>query len=282
MNVLVLGGTGAIGSAVVTELLARHHTVSILCRSASSEIRAQELGAVPIPGSIDDPAPWVDRLAEPARTDAVIHLATGFGSDAGNADRKLLDAIFERAATRPAHAKLRLLYTGGIWLFGSCTEAPGPDTPFRPPNVWQWAATGCTRVLAEPSVTGMVIHPANVTDDETGVPPILLTDAQTHCVVRIPLPPDATWPLVQRSALARLYADTLEHGGAGTVCIGVSEEAVRLDELARRTARATGIPGDPIYVAASTWQEEYGDWACGCGLSQVAQIRRYFSNEGTE
>lgn len=274
MRVLVFGGTGSIGNAVVGELYERGHSVAILCRSDSAANRARTLGAAVLRGSIARPAGWIRRLSD---ADAIIHLATGFGPDAGDVDRRLLDAVFAHevsrngaSATSAAPAKLRLIYTGGMWLFGPCSVAPSPNTPYQPPTFWQWATEGCRRVLAHPERHRVVAHPANVSDDEAGVPPILLTDAKATDHIRIPIPEEATWPLVRRDALARLYADPLEHSAPGAVYFGVSEEAVPRAELVRRTAQATGLPAEGDTVSIEAWQQKFGDWAIGYGLSQKA------------
>jgi len=272
MRVLILGGTGSIGSAVVGELLTRDHAVTILCRSDSSANRARKLGAAILHGSISAPADWVERLSE---ADAVVHLATGFGPDAGDVDRSLLNAIFAHAASRTAaqtsealEDKLRLIYTGGLWLFGSCSAAPDSRTPYHAPSAWQWAADGCLRVLSNQDLYGMVIHPANVTDEEAGVPPLLLTDATASGRIRMPISEEATWPLVRRDHLARLYAKVLEHGKAGTPYFGVTEAAVTRAELVRRTAQATGLPPEVAVVPIGVWQMQYGAWSIGYSLSQ--------------
>ena len=272
MRVLVLGGTGSIGTSVVGELHRRKHDVSILCRSEASAEKARALGAAVVRGSIEAPKGWIERLSD---ADAVIHLATGFGPDAGNVDRALLDALFAHA-----QAGLRLIYTGGVWLYGSGTVDTSPRTRYRPPAAWQWAADGCRRVLEHPGIYGMVVHPANVTDDAAGVPPILLTDAQTAGRVRFPVSIEATWPLVTRSELALVYAEVLENGDAGLQYAGVSEPAVPASELIRRTANATGLPATVTQVSIEEWQREYGDWTSGYGLSQNAAPDQCTSAEG--
>jgi uncharacterized protein YbjT (DUF2867 family) len=278
MRVLVFGGTGSIGSVVVGELHRREHSVTILCRSDSAANRARMLGTAVLHGSIAKPADWMHRLSD---ADAVIHLATGFGPDAGDVDRQLLDAVFAHAvsrrkgaATNAAPAQLRFIYTGGVWLFGPCSAAPLANTPYQPPAFWQWAAEGCRRVLAHPELHSVVVHPANVSDDDAGVPPILLNDARATGHIRMPIPEGATWPLVRRDALAQLYVDALEDSAPGAVYFAVSEEAVPQAELVRRTAQATGLPAEYESVSIEVWQQKYGDWAVGYGLSQKARDQR--------
>ena len=55
MRVLVLGGTGSIGGAVVDALLAREHEVIALVRSASAAARTKAVGAQALPGDIRAP-----------------------------------------------------------------------------------------------------------------------------------------------------------------------------------------------------------------------------------
>jgi dihydroflavonol-4-reductase len=54
MEVFVTGGTGFIGSQVVTRLLARGHGVRGLARSAGSSERLRAPGAAAVPGDLHD------------------------------------------------------------------------------------------------------------------------------------------------------------------------------------------------------------------------------------
>ena len=70
MRVLLLGGTGFIGSAVLSELRRRGHSVLALARSDASARKARELGAGVVGGDIEMPEVWVAGLPP---VDAVIH-----------------------------------------------------------------------------------------------------------------------------------------------------------------------------------------------------------------
>src|SRR6201996_1692708 len=74
MHVFVTGGSGLTGPAIVAELIAAGHTVTGLARSDDAAGRLRDLGAQPLPGSLEDP----DALREGAqKADGVIHMAFG-------------------------------------------------------------------------------------------------------------------------------------------------------------------------------------------------------------
>lgn len=223
-------------------------------------------GAAPVSGSISEPDAWLSGVSE---TDAIIHLANGFGADAAAVDDRLLTALFARADERP-QATLRMIYTGGMWLFGSREDPPRPGDRYAPPAPWQWAASGARRILTHRGISGAVVHPANVVEERAGVPPLLLADARTHNTVRVPLPMSATWPLVRRETLARLYADVVESGAGGMEYFGADEAAVPISDIVQRTATACGISAPAVRIPIETWMEEYGAWTSGYALSQVA------------
>ncbi len=268
MRILVLGGTGAIGSAVVPELLRRGHRVSVLCRSPAAGEQARRQGAAAVSGSITEPDAWLSGLTE---TDAIIHLANGFGGEAAAVDAQLLTALFARGYEQ-RHGTLRMIYTGGMWLFGSREDPPRPGDRYAPPEPWQWTASGARRVLTQRGISGLVVHPANVVEERSGVPPLVLADARTHNTVRVPLPMSATWPLVRRETLARLYAEVVESGVAGMEYFGADEAAVPISDIVRRTATATGVSAPAVRIPIETWMEEYGAWTSGYALSQVAPV----------
>src|SRR4051794_10726142 len=59
-SLFVLGGTGFIGKALVSEAVAAGWQVRALARSGESARTLAELGAEPVEGSVDDTKTWVD------------------------------------------------------------------------------------------------------------------------------------------------------------------------------------------------------------------------------
>src|ERR1700722_2659453 len=96
MRVVVTGGTGSVGSAVVAELLAHDHTILALARSDSSEQTLKDAGAEVLRGGLAD----LDVLrAGAAQCDGVISLAftPGYQTPEG-----LAAAITEESAATAA------------------------------------------------------------------------------------------------------------------------------------------------------------------------------------
>ena len=263
MKVLILGGTGRIGSEVSRALLERGAEVTTLCRSASSAANAEELGARPLKGDIVTPEQWTHELSS---FDAVIHAAASFGVEMGAVDDRLVTHLIRRLSE--CEGTRRLVYTGGAWLFGNCTSLTGEAASYAPPAEWRWMAKNADIVAHSVGVEGLVVHPANVVDERMGFPSILLMEAQTSLEVRVPAPFSATWPLVGRRDLGELYALVLERGLSGEEYIGASEASVPLNRIAEAVARYVGRVGPAVHRPLSYWVEKYGSWASGYGLSQ--------------
>src|SRR5258705_2138176 len=107
VRVLVLGGTGSIGSAVVRELIARGHDVIGLARSEASGVKLRQHGATPLAGDTASPERWAGSLP---RLDAVIHMACDFDTDIAAGERRLVDRLLPAPTSQPDHP--RIIHTG--------------------------------------------------------------------------------------------------------------------------------------------------------------------------
>jgi nucleoside-diphosphate-sugar epimerase len=262
--VLVLGGTGLIGSAVLTELKARGHRVLALARSNASAERAAHLGAAVLRGDLATSETWM-RTFPPV--DAVIYAAAD--SNMAEIDRRLLDVLLPHLASQPQ--KSRFIYTGGNWLFGATGDVVATEeSTFAPLPAFAWMVAHSQRVLENDAVEGIVIHPAMVYDSNGGGAFRWFgREAIERPAVRVVGSESVHWPLVRNDDLATLYALALESAPSGSTYIGVAIDAFPVGRIARAFARRFRTPRiEPEIISADVIADERGEWARGYALDQ--------------
>ena len=265
MRILMLGGTGSIGAAVVRELVSRGHQVHGLARSQASGTKLAGLGAMPLAGDIAAPEGWTGRLPQ---IDAVIHAACDFDSDMGTVDRRLLGGLLPALAAQPN--KPRFITTGGCWLFGATGDGIATEeTALDPLPAFAWMVPQLERVLAAPEVDGIVIHPAMVYVADGGVFDRFAREAATRSAVRVVGSETVRWPLVHRDDLAVLYALALERAPARSTWIGAANDGVTVGRIARAFARRFATRNQaPHIITTDAAAAEWGEWAHGYARHQ--------------
>lgn len=265
MHVLLLGGTGSIGSAVLEELVAHSHRVTALARSNRSAKALAEAGARPLTGDLAAPGNWAHAVTE---VDAVVQVAADFESDMGAIDRSVLEALVAAAsAGRPS--PLRILYTGGCWLFGETgTDVADEASPYDPLPSFSWMIENWRWLAGAPNVEPVLLHPAMVWDELGGVLHRYVEAAWDSRPIEIWGSPETTWPLVHRSDLAQAYRLALEKAPAGASYCVAAETGVTTRALADAVAARSGSTAPHIVRPVDDVVAHHGDWAAGPALKQ--------------
>jgi nucleoside-diphosphate-sugar epimerase len=265
MRVLLFGGTGSIGSAVLTEFLTAGHDVLALARSEDSAALMEARGAKILRGDMRDPAGWVSSMPD---IDAAIHTATDFSDEMDAVDRQLLDALLPMLGTMPRRA--RLVYTGGCWLYGQTGERVATETtPFDPLPAFAWSVPTIERVLGAPEVDALIIHPAMVYTHDGGVFSSFVDDARARGPITVVGSEYVRWPLVHADDLAVLYRLVLERGAAGASYNGAAVAGLPVGSIVRAIARRYGQTAPDLrIVSADAIATEKGEWARGYALDQ--------------
>ena len=265
MRVLVTGGTGVIGSAVVRALVGEGHAVVGLARSYASAASLKGMGAAVLRANIREPEGWIGRIGQ---VDGVIHAAADFRDDMGEVETRFLDRLLPSLAALPSRP--RLIYTGGCWLYGETgTAAATESTPFDPLPAFAWMVPNLRRVLSAPGIQGMAVHPALVYTDEGGVLAPFIDAARETATVRIVGSEEVHWPLVHADDLAKLYVLVLERGQQGQMYNGAAVEGYPVGALARWVARGHGTAACRVQVITpAEAAAERGEWARGYALDQ--------------
>lgn len=273
MNILILGGTGSIGTAVTQELARHGHYVTGLSRTAASDRKLEAMGARPLRGDLQNPGAWV---REAARTDGLIQLAATFGDDMAEADTLTVTAILQQAALRAE--PLRVIYTGGCWLYGATGgRIADESSPMRPIKPFAWMQKNARTILAAPAVSAAVIHPAMVYHAKGGVFTRYLEAASSQAPFEIWGSVSTRWPLIQREDLARAYRLLMENPGLTGHFNASAQDGVTAAEITREIARRHGHDGGYVVRSLKHVLLKYGNWAEGPTLDQQmgsAKLRR--------
>jgi len=266
MDIFVSGGTGTIGAPVVEKLLRNGANVIGLARSDAASDKLRSAGASTYPGDLRAPEGWVSRAAS---CDAVIHTGATFSSDMGRVDRQSMLAL--KHAARHRKQPLKILYTGGIWLFPSSGEGEviTEKTPFSPLPAFRFM-TETIRTLSHGTDLNLtVIHPALVCSRTSGPIAKMTSALKTGHPFKTRARPETVWPLVEARDLADLYLSALKQARFRQSMIASSIAGISVRHLASHISARHGLPLEIETEAAPKDIEPVNDWSAGYALSQT-------------
>lgn len=264
MKILILGGTGSIGSAVTTELVASGHTVTGLCRSEASAEKLNRFGATPLRGDLRQPETWRAGLAQ---AEAVIQLASTFDDDMAAVDARAMQAVLTEAKTRSQ--PLRLIYTGGCWLYGETgNQIAHEGRPLRPIAAFAWMQKHAAELLSDPALCTAVLHPAMVYHEEGGVFSRLLNQANQAQPLEVWGSLHTRWPLVHRRDLALAYRMLIDHPALTGSFNVAAQHGVAMQSIIDEISRRRGHDGAYVIRNRKHVMFKHGAWAEGPTLDQ--------------
>lgn len=270
MHVFVTGGTGYIGKAVVTQLIAAGHAVSALVRSDASAGVAEGLGATAVRGDLTDAAAVT---AAAANADAAIHLAATNDADGPAADLAVARAILEGLGGKP------YVHTGGVWVYGDTDGVANEDSPLAPPAITAWRIDNEAEVLAAAESGGhpILVMPGLVWGRGEGLVP-LFTVGDGSQGVRYLGDGSGHWSLVHVDDIAALYVLALE-APAGSKFLGVADVLTQRD-IAEAISKAPETPDTTASWSLEDAQAAFGGLADALALDQLATGGRARSQLG--
>lgn len=270
MRVFLTGATGTVGTAILDALLARGHAVTALTRSHSSRQKARSAGAVPCVGDLRTPDSWI---REAVAHDALVHTATTFERDMGHTDDGVVSALLE--AVKDTHHPLRVLYTGGCWLYGATGDyIARDDAPFHPLPSFSWMVRNAQRLLACTGLSTAIVHPALVYHAGGGVFDRLIAAAKQGHPIEIWGSADIRWPLIHRRDLAGVYTGVLTRPDLIGSFNAVAETGVRVGDIADHIATFYGSGQAHVLVPPDTLVARHGYQALGPLLDQQMSAPR--------
>ena len=248
MRVLLTGGTGFIGSAVLAHLRDHGHEVIAAVRSADAAATVSEAGAHPVVGDLGDTT-WLTTQLE--AVDGAIHAAS-----IGRGDDAVLDAVI----TAYAGTSKRYVHTGGIWTWGDNTDIT-EESPHRPPALSAWRDEREQRLLAS-DVRASIVAPAVVYSADHGIPFETVAKAPRTTDGALVLIGDGEqhWATVHVDDLAELYVAVLENAPGGQVYIGASGVNPTVREMALAVVGPDGaVAPQSVDATRERLGEKYAD-----------------------
>jgi len=273
MRVLLLGATGTIGSAILTELLQHGHSVLALARSDSSEQEILKQGGEVIRGDLQEPKLWSKSILE---VDAVIHAAATFCDDMGNIDRRVVDELISQGNSRDR--KIRFIYTGGVWLYGQTGDRVATEESLlNPISSFTWMVHNSSLVLNAPCFDANIIHPGMTYDKDAGA---LSHFSPKNGQVEVWGSVNTRWPVVHRDDLAAAYRLVLEQGTSDQSYNVCSEQSVKVGHIAEIYTKRFNLKQEPLVRSTKEVIAENGDWAIGPTLDQCMSAKKIKSELG--
>ncbi|MGW6791553.1 NAD-dependent epimerase/dehydratase family protein [Streptomyces chartreusis] len=238
MHVLLTGGTGYVGAAVLDRLVSGGHQVTAVVRSAEKAELVRAKGAEPAVADLANGG-RLEELA--AASDGVIHLASPGDESSATVD-EIAVTSFLRALQNTDRP---FVHTTGVWLHGS-GSAITESTAMNAPRLTAWRVPLATLVREAQGVRTSVIAPAVVYGHGGGLLNLVAarprTTGDTPALTMIGSG-DQHWSVVHVDDLADLYVLALEKGPGGSYFLGASGVNPTVREITEAVSHSVGLHG---------------------------------------
>jgi len=252
MQVLLTGGTGFIGSAVLEQLIAAGHSVTAVVRSDRSADAVSRLGATAVVGDLTDSA-WL--AAQLRQVDGAIHTAVPDDGSAASFD----DAVISAALDAFAGTDKRFVYTTGVWIYGAGDDVT-EESAIDAPELTAWRESRQRRLLGTDNkrtdnkrtdneradstsggINAVVVSPGIVYGYGKGIPNVISGAPRTaDGALTLVGSGEQHWTTVHVDDLAALYVLALEKSAPSEVYIGVSGSNPTVREIAEAVVGPDG------------------------------------------
>jgi uncharacterized protein YbjT (DUF2867 family) len=241
MKVLVTGGTGVVGQAAVTEILAGGHTVRLLSRNAAEDARQWPAGVEPWPASLGDQ----NELRGCAEgCDLVIH-AAGIMEETGSLTYESVNVDGTRSIVREAE-RCKV----GRFIYLSSLGAETGDSPYHR------SKRRAEDIVRNFAGGWIILRPGNVYGPGDEVVSLLMTVVRTFPVVPVIGTGEDKFQPIWVEDLAAVLSDCVRRIDLhGRVLEVAGEEKTCLNDLLDRMSEITGrsparIPIPPFLASA--------------------------------
>ena len=270
MNVLILGATGYIGTAVDESLTARDHLACGLARSELSQTRLEARGTTVVRGDVTDP----NSLLAPVRdADAVVYAVRLLEPEARSLELKAIKAIGKALAG----SEKTLVFVSDAWIYGPTGEAVASEdaplyAPLDPPSLLLRALEleRASLDLSRIGVRAINIRPGIAYGLGAGTPSMFRESARTRGAATLVGEGDNRWATIAIQDLGDLIALAVERGRPGRAYNAVNDDCFSMREIAEAASRGAGAGGATTSVPESLM----GQWGACLAMDQRVSAER--------
>jgi nucleoside-diphosphate-sugar epimerase len=238
MNVLVVGATGYVGSAVERAFAARFHRTAATVRSDVARMKLAAHGIQTVYGDASRP----ETLLEPVRAaDAVVYCVGVTDADPWTVDL----AAIRKIGHAMAGTERTFIYMSDAWMYGDTDEPADETVPVKPPVLRERRAQIERIVLnmVKIGIRSHVIRAGVVYGDGGGIATMFVHSARDRHAATIVGNGSNHWATIARSDLAPLVALVAERGKPGAIYNAVDDHSFTIREIAEAASRGAGAGG---------------------------------------
>lgn len=274
MNVLIIGATGYLGTAIDESLTARGHRTHGIARSQAAKRVLEARGTTAVEGDVTKP----NSLLGPARAaDAVVYAVKLLDHGDVSIELRALRTIGKALAG----SEKTFVLVSDAWVYGPTGDtAASEDAPLHPPSSMQGPVEleAASLDLSRIGVRALNVRPGIVYGRAAGTPSMFRESARERGAATLIGDGDNRWATIEIADLGNFIALALERGRPGRAYNAVNDDGFSMREIAEAASRGAGAGGATTSIPASIM----GQWGACLTMDQRISAERAKEDLGWE